>query len=228
MTTSGVTQLNMTARDIIEFALRQINAIPIGQEVDMFEAAPVLTHLNMMLKDWETKGPHLWRVTQSSIAATANTMSYSLTDDNPLRLKEVRFQYTDGHHLPMEKMSLTRYLQLPTKNSTGTTTQWAFDPQSTSQTLYTWPVLPSVTTERYVFSFQRRFQICQSLNDSVDIPEEWLDTVGYCLCERLLPMYGPETASSQRVERMAQTLLRKAKSFDRPDFVNMVPRKRFR
>jgi len=226
MTTSGVTALNLTARDVIEFALRDINAIPIGQDVDIAEAKPILLMLNMMLKGWQTSGPHLWRVTEGSVAITANAMSYSLVADNPLRLKEVRFRYADGHDLPMKNLSRTKYVTLPVKNSQGIPTQWYFDPQEITQTLYIWPVLASPTTEKLIYTYQRRFQICQSLNDSIDIPEEWLDTVGYNLAKRLLPRYGQTGETAQQIRDMADRLLRKAKAFDRPDFVSFMPERR--
>ena len=227
MTTSGVTALSLTARTIIETALREINAIPVGQDADAAEVEPIITTLNMMIKGWETSGPHLWRVTEGSVAVTPVTMSYSLSADNPIRLKEVRFRYADGHDLPMKKLSRTKYVTLPNKNSQGVSTQWYFDPQEASQSLYVWPILATSTTERLVYTYQRRFQICTSLNDTLDIPNEWHDTVMYCLAERLLPRYGQETASAQRIERRAQMLLRQAKAFDRPDCLYMMPEKRF-
>lgn len=227
MTTSGVTAFSLTAKDVIEHALREINAIPVGQDADIVEVEPILATLNMMLKGWETLGPHLWRVTEGSVAVTPLTTAYSLAVDNPLRLKEVRFRYADGHDLPMKKLSRTKYVTLPNKDSQGISTQWYFDPQEATQTLYVWPILATATTEKIVYTYQRRFQICTSLNDTLDIPAEWHDTITYCLAERLLPRYGQETGSAQRIERRAQALLRQAKSFDRPDCLYMMPEKRF-
>lgn len=226
MALSGVVAYSLTAAEVIEFALRKINAIPIGQDVDVVEAKPILTELNLMLKGWETTGPHLWRVTDGSVAAVANTPSYSLSTDNPLRLKEVRLRYSDSHDMPMIEMSRAKYMRLPVKTSSGPGTQWYFDPQRSVQTLYVWPVLATVTTETFRYSYQRRFQICASLNDEIDVPEEWLETVGYCLAKRILPQYGQESLSSVRIEKMADQLLRQAKSFDRPNAIQLMPNRR--
>lgn len=228
MTTSGVTALPLTARDVITFALRKMGIVPIGQEVDYNEIAPLLIDLNLMLKGWETAGPYLWCNTEGSIALTPNTQSYSMTADNPLRLVEVRYQYPDGHILPMTRMSRIQYKQLPIKNSSGIPVQWYFDPQAASQTIYVWPVLATVTTDAIVYTYQRRFQMVQSPNDSIDIPEEWLQTVGYSLAELLLPNYGVGGEPAARIERIGAGLRKQAKAFSRPAFVQFMPQARSR
>lgn len=223
MTTSGVTALTMTAREIIEFALRELNAIPIGQELDVNEVAPVIQKLNVMLRGYETRGPHLWRVADGSVALLPNTPSYSLATDTPLRVIEARYRYANGQDLPMKQMTAVQYKTLPIKLSPGVPTQWYFNPQATSQTLYVWPVPRTITTETIQYSYQRRFQICTTLDDDLDIPSEWLDTVGMSLAARLLASYGVEGESAARIEKTATMLLRSAKAFDRPAFVQFMP-----
>lgn len=228
MTTSGVTSLPLVAQDVINFALRKLGVTPLGQSAPINEIVPLLSDLNVMLKGWETTGPHLWRKTPGSTPAIALAQSYPLSTDNPLRLEEVRFQYSDAHQMPMIEMSRIQYMTLPLKNSQGYPTQWYFDPQETSQTLYVWPVLASVTTEQIVYTFQRRFQMCQKLTDSIDIPQEWLLTVGYSFAEMLLPNYGIDGEAAARIERTAAALRAEAKKFDRESFVQFMPNYRFR
>jgi hypothetical protein len=235
MTTSGVTALNLTARDIITFALGKISASPIGQSPSETEIAPVITELNLMMKEWETTGPHLWRQTTGSVSLLANTAAYSLVTDNPLRIMEARYRYpatsvpSDQRDLPMEQMNRDAYMTLPVKLSPGSIpTQWYFDPQETTQTLYVWPVPTAPTTDQVVYTYQRRFQIVQSLNDNIDIPQEWLSTVAYNLAERLLDDYGVEGTSSQRIAQRAQKLLLTAKAFDREDIIRFAPQHRYR
>jgi len=228
MTTSGLTGLPLVAQDVINFALRKLAVVPIGQSAPIGEMEPLLGDLNLMIKGWETTGPHLWRKTFSSIAITPLTQSYSLASDNPLRLEEVRFQYSDGHQMPMIEMSRVQYITLPLKNSQGYSTQWYFDPQETGQTLYVWPILASPTTEQIAYTFQRRFQMCQKLTDSIDIPQEWLFCVGYSFAEMLLPNYGIDGESAARIEKAATELRAEAKKFDREDFVQFMPQYRFK
>jgi hypothetical protein len=235
MTTSGVTALNLTARDIIYFALRKINATPIGQDPSPGEVDPVTIELNLMLKEWQLHGPHLWRHTEGSVAVVANAPSYSLATDNPLRLVEVRYRYpptsdpTAQRDLPMEMMTREQYKTLPVKLTSGSPpTQWYFDPQETTNNLYVWPV-PAVTAgDTIQYTFQRRFQIITNLSQSLDIPEEWLSTVGYGLAARLIPTYGIETKTGEIIIAMATDLIMKAKGFDREDVVHMMPQWRGR
>jgi hypothetical protein len=235
MTTSGVTALNLTARDIIVFCLRKISAISIGQDPAENEVDPVILELNMMLKEWEARGPHLWRQTEGSVTLTTNTPSYSLVTGNPLRLIEVRYRYpptsdpTSQRDLPMEPMTREQYKTLPVKLTNGSPpTQWYFDPQELTQTLYVWPVPSVVAGDTIVYTYQRRFQIIRSLNDSIDIPEEWLSTVAYNLAARLVMTYGVETKTGDTILATAADLLIKAKSFDREDLVHLMPMYRYR
>lgn len=223
MTLSGVTTLSMTAREVIAAALDELNAVPVGQEMDVNETTPILRKLNAMLKGYETRGPHLWRVTDGSVTLANATPSYSLAVENPLRVIEARYRYPDGHDLPMFVMSRKQYMTLPVKNSAGVPTQYYFNPQRDTQTLYIWPVPRTVTTDSVVYSYQRRFQVCQALDDDLDIPVEWLDTVSMCLAARCLASYGVEGESAQRIETTAARLLRAAKAFDRPPFVQFMP-----
>jgi len=221
--TSGVTSLALTARDVISFALRKLAVMPIGEELPENEIEAPLLNLNLMLKSWETTGPHLWRNTDGGIALANATPSYSLTADNPLRLVEVRYQYPDGHHLPLTRLTRKKYKDLPVKTSQGSPTQYYFDPQESGQTLFLWPVLSAVTTDMAVYTFQRRFQICQTLDDSIDIPQEWLRTVGYALADDLIPDYGVTGEHAQHITSNAAGRIKKAKGFDRPSYVQFKP-----
>jgi hypothetical protein len=227
LTTSGITSLPLVAQDVITFALRKLAVVPLGQLPPIAEIEPLLGDMNLMIKGWETTGPRLWTKTDGSVAITPLAQSYSLTADNPLRLEEVRFQYSDGHQMPMIEMSRVQYKTLPLKNSQGFSTQWYFDPQETSQTLYVWPILANPTTELLAYTFQRRFQMCQKLTDSIDIAQEWLLTVGYSFAEMCIPNYGIDGEAAARIEQRAQGLREQAKAFDREPFVQFLPQYQF-
>jgi hypothetical protein len=226
MTLSGITTLNLNAGQVITFALAKLGVVAIGQQPAYTEIAPCLTELSIMLKGWQTTGPHLWRNTFSSIQLLPAAQSYVLTADNPLRIVECRYRYPDGHDLPMTRLSRIQYATLPLKSSQGYPTQYYPDPQDTGMVLYVWPVLQNVTTDTFQYTFQRRFQVCTSPNNSIDIPEEWLNTVGYCLAEQLLPNYGVQGENANDVRTKAKMLYRQAKAFDRPAFVQFMPQYR--
>ena len=228
MTTSGVTSLVLNGQQVCTFALRKLGVIAIGQEPDYDEIAPLLEALNLMVKSWETTGPNLWRNTEGFLPLVNATPTYSLTLDNPLRIVECRYRYPDGHDLPLKRLSRIQYKNLPVKNSPGSTTQYYFDPQESSQTLSLWPVLNVVTTDQVVYTFQRRFQMLQSPNDTLDIPQEHLRTVGYSLAEDQLSKYGVGGERAARIETNAKQLRRQSKAFDRPAFVNFIPEYRAR
>jgi hypothetical protein len=222
---SGTTSLVLTARDVIQFALHKLAVMPIGADLDINEIQPALLELNVMLKDWQTKGPFLFCNTGAVQPLTSGTASYDLAT-NPLRIVECRYRNAAGTDLFMVRFSRMQYETLPDKSSVGTPTQYYFDPQADSGTLYVWPVMAAVNGDSIAYTYQRRFQVCTSLNNLIDVPEEWLGTVGYCLAERLIPNYGITGETAARVERSAATLARAAKAFDRPAFVTFQPQYR--
>jgi hypothetical protein len=235
MTTSGVTAYNPTARDVCTFALRKIGAASIAQDVSEAEISPVLDELNLMLKEWEHYSPNLFRHNEGSVAVVANAPSYSLTSGNPLRLVEVRYRYpptsnpADQRDLPMEQMTLEQYRTLPVKLTNGSPpTQWFFLPQESGQTLYVWPVPAVATGDLIVYTYQRRFEIVTDLSQTLDFPEEYLTAVVYNLASRLVVTYGVETKTGDNIIAMASELLLKARSFDREDYVHMMPVYRYR
>lgn len=178
-----------------------------------------------MLKDWGRKGPFLFTKRESSQTLVANTANYSLSTSKPLRIVEARYRSTatPTSDLPMQPLTRDQYFQLPNKTSTGTPTTFYFDPQVSGGTLYIWPVLSSATTESVVYTYQRRIEDIDSLNNNLDIPQEWLGTCGYALAARLLDDYGIADQVAQRILARSEEMLQEARDFEREEFLFMRP-----
>lgn len=223
MATSGTIVYTLTARDVVEYALRKIGALDITQAADADEAAAALVELEVMLKEWALKGPYLFTKREASQALTSNTASYSLTTQKPIRILEARYRDANGRDLPMEELTREEYLELPLKSANGIPTTFYFDPQPASWTFYTWPVLITATTELIRFSYQRRIEDVGDLNNNLDIPQEWLSTVGYALAARLLDDYGIADVIAERIIARSEALLSSARAFERDSRVMFHP-----
>lgn len=227
MTTSGSTVISLTANQVITQALRKLNATPLGTPVDMGQATDALNELNSMLKDWQTMAPQIFRLTESTVTLTAGTYQYSLATDNPLRVYEMRYTYSDGHDLPMKRLTRTQYKRFPLKNATGIPTQFYFDPQTTTNNLYIWTA-PVDATGHLTYTYVRRFQVCQTLANDIDVPEEWEYAVYINLAKRLLPTYGVRGEEAQRIENEAARAEATATAFARPTHVKFSPASTYR
>jgi hypothetical protein len=218
MALSGSVDFSINARELITKTLRKMAVLGVTQALDADEAEDVRVELNLMLKGWQRKGPHLWKKTEGSISLVNATASYDLAATlNPLRILAARYRDTASRDLPMRLFTREDYFNLPVKSSSGIPTQYYFDPQRGAPTLYVWPVKATVTTETIRVTYQKRIDDIDDLNNDIDIPQEHFDVVLYALAERLLDDYGIEGEAAQRIMLRSQALLGEAMDWERED-----------
>jgi predicted Rossmann-fold nucleotide-binding protein len=66
----------------------------------------------------------------------------------------------------------------------------------------------------------------QAMNPHIDVPVEWLDTVGYALAQRLITTFGVKAERAARIDAIADRLLAEAMDYDREPLVTMRPERR--
>lgn len=224
MALSGSTDATLTARELVAFSLKKINVVGLGQQIAAEDAEKGRLALDLMLKSWQQKGPHLWKKTEGSVTMTNATASYNLFATlNPLRILSIRYRNTDDRDLPMEMLERSEYFDLPDKSSAGIPNQWYFDPQRGAPTLYVWPVKATITTETLRVTYQKRTDDIDSLDNDIDVTSEWLETVGYNLAARLIDDYGLGGEVANRIIARADLLHQEAKDYDREDTLVFMP-----
>lgn len=226
MATSGSSDYTLTARQIIEFSLRKTNLLALGQSADNDMVDAALTELNVMCKEW-MKHAQIWRLSEASLTPTANTATISMSAANPYRVIDCRFRNASSRDTPMEEMTRQEYFAMPIKTTTGTPTTWFFDPQRTTNTLYIWPVLASVSTETIQATYQRRFEDVDDLSNEVDITQDNLSAVGYNLAARLADNFGRSGGHIDRIIQRAAMLFESMLDADRPEVIRFVPEARY-
>jgi len=225
MSTSGSINYSLTARQLVEYALRKINILAEGENATAEGADRALLELNVMLKEWMPY-PAIWRLTEAYINLVANTQGYNL-NPRPYRIVDVRYRDANGNDLPMTELVRQEYYDLPDKTTTGIPTNWYFDPQRATTAIYTWPLLSSVTTETLRVTYQRRFEDVDDLSNEVDVDQEHLSTVGYNLAARLADDYGRKGDHINRIIARAESLFERMADMDRPEIIRFVPETRY-
>lgn len=221
MATSGSSNFALTAREIVDFALKKQRVVDAARVPGAAEAATAQRELNMMLKGWQ-KYPSLWRVTEGTFTLTV-TSAYTL-NPVPHKVLGARYVATSGNDLPMNEMSRSEYYDLPNRYSTGFPHSYYVDYQRTAATLFIWQPLASATTEVIRYTYLRKFEDIDSLDDDIDVRSEWLEVVGYNLAYRLGPDFGRCSSSSfKEIKEQALVLKEEMLDDDREDFVRMVP-----
>ena len=225
MATSGTTTYSLTAREVITYALRKINMLAENEDASASSAERARIELNDMLKTWQ-RHASVWRLTEGSLTPVANTASISLSTLRPYRILDCRYRNTSSIDLPMHEMTRQEYHRLPVKTTTGTPTNFYFDPQRDVGTLYIWPVLSTVTTETIQTTYQRRFEDVTDLGETLDIAQDAHETVKYNLAARLADDYGRKGEHISRVIQRAEMLYQDMLDADRPEVVRFVPERR--
>lgn len=219
MAVSGSTDQNSTAVTILEDARRLLGIHAEEESLANHEKDTGLRFLTMMLKDWQVD-PDLgsWLETQGTLALTA-TASFLFGSGGafttiPFEIVAVRISKSGGNEIPMTRMSRADYFDLPNKTSTGTPTQFFYDRQRDSGTLYVWPV-PADATYTITFTYRRRIMDVDAGTDNLDLPPEWQWAVANSLAVQLIPVYGRGgTPEAAQVITQADVSLSKLKAFD--------------
>lgn len=225
MSTSGSINFSITAREAIDFALKKLRVLAAVETATGDDADTAQRELNLMLKGWQ-KYENLWRLTEGSVTLLAATYSYTLSPV-PHRVVSARYRDANGTDLPMEDMSREEYYDMPTKTTTGVPTQYYADYQRSAVTFLLWQSLASVSTETIKYTYQRKFEDIDSLDNDIDVDQQWLEVIGYNLASRLADDFGRKGEIVQRIIARAELLREEMLDDDREDYVQFVPGYRY-
>jgi hypothetical protein len=199
-----------TARDIVTQAFRKVGIGGIGEEVAGEEFEQGLMELDMMLKNWQSRGMCRWlRAVQTVPLTTA--ASYTLNPVRPMTIDGVRIK-VGGIETPLTPMTGEEYDTLPQKTSTGRPSTYFYARQREDARLYVWPVLAAANGETLEVTYTREIADIRSPANNVDLPGEWWEVVVYNLASRLSDTF---SLQNDRVTARAEMMLRDALAFDR-------------
>lgn len=213
MSTSGVTDFTMTAREVIQKAMEKAAIVSPGETFEASEGETALTDLNLMLKSWQTDG-NLWRQDDDELTVTAakTTLTPRVID-----LTEVRL-VANGRERPLARWEWGDYVGLPNKAQAGTPSCYALRRNRATIDLYLWPAPTSAVIR---FTASRVIEDVTDLENEIDVPQEWLECVILNLADRMAPSYG--TSLSDREQARALDLLAQMRDADRPASYYMGP-----
>lgn len=214
MTTSGSISGTLTVREVVQTSLELIGAQAIGDDVDPNIAVLAIRHLNWMLKTWQADGLNQWRVEEVSITWPPFIATVTL-DTNYLDFLNGRSR-VGGFDQTMEQISISDYADITNKASTSSRPlQYRVRKTTTTLEIALWPV-PSVETI-ILGDGVRVIEDVTDLAQTIDIPQEWLETVFVCLAARLarpLRIHVSDPGLAAAVQQDAQSAYARLRSFD--------------
>lgn len=214
MATSGSIDFTMTFREAFTRAMRMAKIVASGETPAADEAEDGMAVANLMLKSWQTDC-NIWReLSDVLVTDTATTV----LDPRVMDVLEARLTETWGDRM-LTRWEWGEYISLPNKATTGHPSVFVFRRGRDESTLTLWPVPSSAMT--ISFTAARVAEDVTSLDENLDLPQEWLECFVTNLAVRLAEEYGAEVLPT--VFQRAQTLLTQMRDLDRPASYFMGP-----
>lgn len=162
MTVSGSTDFELDVAEYIEEAFERC-----GIEVRTgYDLKTAKRSMNLMLADWANRGLNQWTIKQRTLTVNQSDGQYDLgTDVIDVLSVVVRRSGTD---YSIDRVSRDEFLAIPTKTTTGRTTQFFVDRQI-NPVLNLWP-LPDNNTDILVYDCLTRIDDADNQTNTMDIP----------------------------------------------------------
>lgn len=218
MAVSNSTDFKMTAQEVVTDARSKLGISADEEPLSASELTRGLRALNAMLKAWEVSGIRTWVLTEGTLTLVQSQTSYAFGTGGdfttlPFEITDMRITRS-GTDLPMLRLSRQEYFSQPNKASEGYPTQWYYDRQRDTGTLYIWP-LADATGGTLKFTYRRRIMDMDAGSDDFDFPAEWYEALVYNLAQRMIPDYGAgNTPEASLVIGEAARLLADVRDFD--------------
>ena len=187
MATSGSTDFNLDASDIIEEAYERC-----GLEVRTgYDARTARRSLNLMFSDWANRGVNLWTVRQGTLTLVPGTATYN--EDNGLEagmsdILEVALR-RDNTDFEVDRISRGEYLNVPNKTTQGRPSQFYFNRQIKPEVTM-WPTPDAADT--LVYYYIKRIEDIDTSKNDAEVPFRFIPCMVAGLAYYLAMKKAPE------------------------------------
>lgn len=215
MTTSGVTALTLTTTQIIQRAFNRLGVAHEGEALTPRMYADGLIELNLLINEWNCD-PHLWIKEEGELTLVGGQAEYVISP-RALRVESCRYR-RNGIDTPMNMFSRQEYFDQPNKLvSPSIPVNFYFDPQVDVGTLYLWPCPSAQAAAQYTirYDYIRLMAIMVASNNTVDMPQQWLQPLIWNLADNLETQYPVnDQRIALKISGKAQQTLADLKSWD--------------
>lgn len=227
MTTSGTISTVSTVRDLIGGALRIIGVEDNHEDAESY--ADAMQHMQWMLKSMQADGVNMWRIEDIAVTWPAGQPYQTfgtdiLTPTSIMNVQDARVVISSTFERSLGRYEYGDYEVLPNKSASGSPVVYWFDKRVSGPRLYLWMVPSETTTINLTIA--RVIEDVTDLSQTLDLPQEWQETVVYNLADRLLDPFSVSESQphvAQRVTARAAQLYQKLLDSDRPSSVFMKP-----
>lgn len=184
----------------------------------------------------QNDGDIFW-TTVASVAGTTITLTSPLTNNvsngatiyvyqtkitRPEAITSCRRRDSSNYDTPLNELARNDYFNLAQKTIIGQPTQFYYDKQLSSGTIYLYQA-PNDASNTIKFTFQKMFFDFNTGNDNPDFPIEWAETLAFGLASRLCYDFSIDKTKTEQIKRTYDEMLRNLKGYDREDSIYFVP-----
>ncbi len=211
MATSGETTALDTVNDIVTDALRELQVVGKGAPSNA-DAQFALRRLNWMLKGWQNDGVNLWRQEDIDLDWTGGMAE---GDVSPAINDILSLRYVTTFERELTRWELAQYGQVANKDTVGAPTIYCCTSGLNGLRLRIWPVPADDFTFRA--SINRRIEDVTDLSETLDVPQQYTETVMMNLAAVLAAPFGKANDPNALVTiRRAAQLYGQMRAADRP------------
>ena len=244
---------SITRDQIISLALRKLGVLEIGDTPDANSVANAAMTLNLLIKQFNTDGLKLWKVSELILPLTASKTMYTLggassdlmydslaptvaITDKPLKVIQGFYrnlQSTPYIDTPVLLVSKQEYNVLGSKFSTGTANTIFYDARKLNGLLYVYltPDTNSQTNLQMHLVAQMPINDINSATEVPDFPNEWMNCLVWNLADQLAMEYGVPMNARQEIAQRANLYktqmvdwdVEASSTFFSPDFRSTSP-----
>ena len=143
----------------------------------------------------------------------------------------MRWTNAFGTEIPLTEIEHDEYQDIPNKFIEGIPTEYYVRRDRSSTAVFIWPTPRGpINGEAIRLTYNRRTQIIQLANvatEEVDVPQEWLLTVTYCLAALLSDAYGAHGENVSRVIARGDMYFEKLMAYEREGDLALYPDERY-
>ena len=222
MATSGVYNWPLTAGEIVQQAMIELGVLNAGEDPDSHEMIDCMVRFNAMLKGWSRKA-NLWRDEVGTLLVPGGTGAVTL--QQAVRdINSVRQIVSPTNQRILAQWNRDEYYSMPNRSAIGNPTCFYVKRDTDSVQIYVWPV-PAVDILLHA-DFQRAAQTITEPGETIDISQEFAETVILGLASRIAGMFGAsriDQATVADVKQRAAILEQEMLDSDRPDSIVFQP-----
>lgn len=218
MATSGETNWPLTAGEIVQQAMVELGVLTSGDSPEASEMTDGLVKLNSMLKTWSRK-VNLWRDGIGTLTVTGGTGAATLPQE-VRDINSVRHAVSATNKRLLVPWNRDQYYSMPNLAAVGNPSIYYVKRDLDDVEIRLWPVPADDITLHLDYS--RTAETVTASDQTLDIGQEWGETVILNLAARLAGQFGAVRLDPQNVASISQRaaiLEQELFDSDRPDTI---------